>query len=55
MSLVRHIWDSVLNCREMTQKASRAIASVRLLLDAGGVDGACNHAYHDMHDAAKAA
>ena len=39
----------------MMEKASRAITSARLLLDAGDVDGACNRAYYAMHDAAKAA
>ena len=39
----------------MMEKASRAIASARLLLDAGDVDGACNRAYYAMPDAAKAA
>jgi uncharacterized protein (UPF0332 family) len=36
-------------------KASRAVASARLLLDAGDVDGACNRAYYGMFDAARAA
>lgn len=36
-------------------KASRAIASAQLLLDAGDVDGACNRAYYAMFDAAHAA
>lgn len=36
-------------------KASRAIASAKLLLDAGDVDGACNRAYYAMFDAAHAA
>lgn len=36
-------------------KAVRAVASARLLLDAGDVDGACNRAYYAMFDAAKAA
>jgi uncharacterized protein (UPF0332 family) len=36
-------------------KAMRAIASARLLLDAGDVDGACNRAYYAMFDAAHAA
>jgi uncharacterized protein (UPF0332 family) len=34
----------------MMEKASRAIASARLLLDAGDVDGACNRAYYAMHE-----
>ena len=36
-------------------KASRALASARLLLDSGDVDGACNRAYYAMFDAARAA
>ena len=36
-------------------KASRAVASAKLLLDAGDVDGACNRAYYAMFDAAHAA
>jgi uncharacterized protein (UPF0332 family) len=36
-------------------KASRALTSARLLLDAGDVDGACNRAYYAMFDAAQAA
>jgi uncharacterized protein (UPF0332 family) len=36
-------------------KAARAVASARLLLDHGDVDGACNRAYYAMFDAAKAA
>jgi uncharacterized protein (UPF0332 family) len=37
------------------QKAARALASARLLLDAGDADGACNRAYYAMFDAARAA
>ena len=37
------------------QKADRALASARLLLDAGDTDGACNRAYYAMFDAARAA
>jgi uncharacterized protein (UPF0332 family) len=33
-------------------KAARAVASARLLLDHGDVDGACNRAYYAMFDAA---
>lgn len=36
-------------------KAQRALASARLLLDSGDVDGACNRAYYAMFDAARAA
>lgn len=37
------------------QKADRALASARLLLDAGDTEGACNRAYYAMFDAARAA
>ena len=40
---------------DLMHKASRAVASARLLFDAGDVDGACNRAYYGMLDAAKAA
>lgn len=36
-------------------KAKQAVASARLLLEAGDVDGACNRAYYAMFDAARAA
>lgn len=36
-------------------KANRALASAKLLLDSGDVDGACNRAYYAMFDAARAA
>jgi uncharacterized protein (UPF0332 family) len=36
-------------------KADRALASAKLLLDSGDVDGACNRAYYAMFDAARAA
>jgi uncharacterized protein (UPF0332 family) len=36
-------------------KASRALASAKLLLDSGDVDGACNRSYYAMFDAARAA
>ena len=36
-------------------KAHRALASAKLLLDSGDVDGACNRAYYAMFDAARAA
>jgi uncharacterized protein (UPF0332 family) len=36
-------------------KAVRAAASAKLLLDSGDADGACNHAYYAMFDAARAA
>lgn len=40
---------------DLMDKASRALASAKLLLDAGDVDGACNRAYYAMFDAARAA
>jgi uncharacterized protein (UPF0332 family) len=36
-------------------KANRALASAKLLLDSGDVDGACNRAYYAMFDAARGA
>lgn len=36
-------------------KADRALASARLLLESGDVEGACNRAYYAMFDAARAA
>jgi uncharacterized protein (UPF0332 family) len=43
------------NAHDLIDKANRAAASARLLLDAGDVDGACNRAYYAMFDAARAA
>jgi len=43
------------NPTALMDKASRAVASAKLLLDAGDVDGACNRAYYAMFDAARAA
>ncbi len=40
---------------DLMDKASRALASGRLLLEAGDTDGACNRAYYAMFDAARAA
>lgn len=36
-------------------KATQAVASARVLLDLGDVDGACNRAYYAMFDSAQAA
>ncbi|MFZ5593776.1 MAG: HEPN domain-containing protein [Pseudomonadota bacterium] len=44
-----------MNADDYMAKASRAIASAKLLLDAGDVDGGCNRAYYAMFDAAHAA
>lgn len=41
--------------QELMAKANRALASAKLLLDSGDVDGACNRAYYAMFDAARAA
>ncbi len=41
--------------QELMAKAQRALASAKLLLDSGDVDGACNRAYYAMFDAARAA
>lgn len=40
---------------ELMEKAARAVASAKLLHNAGDVDGACNRAYYAMFDAARAA
>ena len=40
---------------EYMAKAKRAIASAKILLDDGDIDGACNRAYYGMFDAAHAA
>ena len=39
----------------LVRKATQAMASARLLLERGDVDGACNRAYYAMFDAAQAA
>jgi len=41
--------------QELMTKANRALASAKLLLDSGDVDGACNRSYYAMFDAARAA
>lgn len=40
---------------DLMGKADQALASARLLLDAGDPDGACNRGYYAMFDAARAA
>ena len=40
---------------ELMEKAFRALASARVLLDTGDADGACNRAYYAIFDAARAA
>ena len=40
---------------ELMTKANRALASAKLLVNNGDVDGACNRAYYAMFDAARAA
>jgi len=44
-----------LKASDLIAKAERAVASAKLLLDAGDIDGACNRAYYAMFDAARAA
>ena len=44
-----------MNAQNLIAKAERAVASARLLLEAGDMDGACNRAYYAMFDAARAA
>lgn len=44
-----------MNSVDLMEKATRAVASARLLLAAGDVDGACNRAYYGMFDAGRAA
>jgi len=43
------------NATNLMSKATRALASAVLLVEAGDVDGACNRAYYAMFDAARAA
>lgn len=40
--------------RDLIEKARQAIASARLLAEAGDPDGACNRSYYAMFQAAKA-
>lgn len=44
-----------MNPDELMRKASRAIASAKVLLELGDVEGACNRAYYAMFDASRAA
>ena len=44
-----------MTAQELQAKAQRALASAKLLLDSGDMDGACNRAYYAMFDAARAA
>lgn len=44
-----------MTAQELNAKAKRALASAKLLLDSGDMDGACNRAYYAMFDAASAA
>jgi uncharacterized protein (UPF0332 family) len=41
--------------KEIMDKAKKALASARILLNAGGSDGATNRAYYAMFDGAMAA
>ena len=45
----------VLSPSILMEKAGRALAAARLLLEANDTDGACNRAYYAMFDAAHAA
>ncbi len=44
-----------MNVAELLDKADRALASARILLESDDVNGACNRAYYAMFDAARAA
>lgn len=44
-----------MNADELMKKAGRAVASARLLLADGDIEGACNRSYYAMFDAAHAA
>jgi uncharacterized protein (UPF0332 family) len=44
-----------MNAADLMEKAQRALVSAQLLLECGGVDGACNRAYYAMFDTARAA
>ena len=44
-----------MNARELMAKAIRAVASAKILLDTGDIDGACDRAYYAMFNAARAA
>jgi uncharacterized protein (UPF0332 family) len=45
----------MISAADFMARAERALASARLLLDAGDADGACNRVYYAIFDAAKAA
>ncbi len=44
-----------MNAQDWLKKAQRAVASAKLLLEAGDYEGACSRAYYAMFDGAKAA
>jgi len=44
-----------LKATDLLDKPERALASARILLESGNVDGACNRAYYAMFDAARSA
>lgn len=44
-----------MTAQQLLAKAIQAAASVKVLLDTGDADGACNRAYYAMFDAARAA
>lgn len=43
-----------MTAKDLMAKVMQAVASAKLLLDAGDADGACNRAYYAMFDAARA-
>ena len=44
-----------MNASDLLDKAGRALASARILLESGDLEGACNRAYYAMFDAARSA
>ena len=44
-----------MNANDLMTKAMQAVASVRVLLETGDADGACNRAFYAIFDAARAA
>lgn len=44
-----------MNAFDLMAKGKRALASAKILLHDGDIDGACNRAYYAMFDAARAA
>ena len=44
-----------MSASDLLDKAGRALASARILLESGDLEGACNRAYYAMFDAARSA